>query len=137
LKYVKPPETLLKQLEAYVEEKFEDEEDLREQVQNTKRRTPSSNGVTYDDPFIQRILRIKDIYPDTDLPLEEIIASLETLFTKDIPLYAFIACHTTTHSLFPELPSLIFYASAKHSSRILPFLKICSYNLAHFPTDSD
>ncbi|PVF96346.1 FH2-domain-containing protein [Serendipita vermifera] len=86
LKYVKPPETLLKQLEAYVEEKFEDEEDLREQVHSTRRRTPSSNSVSSDDSFVLRLLRIKDMYPDTDVPLDEIIASYESLFTRDIPL---------------------------------------------------
>lgn len=39
LRYVKPPDYLLTQLNLYTEEKFEDEEDMRERSQNLLRRT--------------------------------------------------------------------------------------------------
>ena len=34
LRYVRPPEALIKQLDVYTEDKFEDEEDMRERAQS-------------------------------------------------------------------------------------------------------
>lgn len=34
LRYIKPPESLVTQLDVYTEEKFEDEEDMRERARN-------------------------------------------------------------------------------------------------------
>jgi diaphanous 1 len=38
LRYIKPPDSLLIQLDVYTEEKFEDEEDLRERAENLMKR---------------------------------------------------------------------------------------------------
>ncbi|KAF9232167.1 hypothetical protein BU15DRAFT_55302 [Melanogaster broomeanus] len=55
LRYAKPPESLLKQLDMYMEEKYEDEEDLRERarraVQDSRRRAfeASEPGLLLDE----------------------------------------------------------------------------------------
>ena len=45
MRYIKPPDSLLTQLDIYTEEKFEDEEDLRERSLANHRRTASDSEV--------------------------------------------------------------------------------------------
>ena len=52
LRYIKPPESLVTQLDVYTEEKFEDEEDMRERardVMSDHRRSRSESGAVLDD----------------------------------------------------------------------------------------
>ena len=65
LRYVKPPESLVTQLDVYTEEKFEDEEDMRERardVMSDHRRSRSESTAVVDE-----LLRIakqhEELYP--------------------------------------------------------------------------
>ena len=59
LRYIKPPESLLTQLNVYTEEKFEDEEDLREHIRSL---------ITQDAPGHERQRS------DSEVALEELVS---------------------------------------------------------------
>lgn len=64
LRYIKPPESLVTQLDVYTEEKFEDEEDIRERARDVmdNRRSRTESEAVLDD-----LLRIakqhEELYP--------------------------------------------------------------------------
>lgn len=49
LRYVKPPDSLVTQLDIYTEEKFEDEEDLRERSLAAHRRSASPGTAALEE----------------------------------------------------------------------------------------
>ncbi len=51
LRYIKPPESLVTQLDVYTEEKFEDEEDIRERARDVmdNRRSRTESEAVLDD----------------------------------------------------------------------------------------
>ncbi|KAH7919532.1 hypothetical protein BV22DRAFT_1075069, partial [Leucogyrophana mollusca] len=72
LRYTKPPDSLLTQLDVYSEEKFEDEEDMRERV----RRAVQENGShaverSESDAFVDELLRVAK-----ELELDSILMTL-------------------------------------------------------------
>lgn len=63
LRYVKPPESLLTQLDIYTEEKFEDEADMRERVNSLMINGRSSSEVEgLLDELGQLVKRFPDLY---------------------------------------------------------------------------
>lgn len=68
LRYIRPPELLLKQLEVYVEEKMEDEEDMRERARSLMKegrgheRTRSDSEVALSD-LVQLAKQHGELYP--------------------------------------------------------------------------
>lgn len=62
LRYVKPPESLITQLDIYTEEKFEDEEDLRERNLTGHRREVSDSEIVLDG-LIRSAKQYHELYP--------------------------------------------------------------------------
>ena len=63
LRYVKPPESLLTQLDIYTEEKFEDEADMRERAKSLLiNGRPSSEVDSLLEEFGQLAKRFPDLY---------------------------------------------------------------------------
>ena len=69
LRYIKPPDLLLTQLDLYTEEKFEDEEDMRERAQSIThrmmhghQRSRSESEVVLQD-LIQLAKQHGELYP--------------------------------------------------------------------------
>ena len=65
LRYIKPPESLVTQLDVYTEEKFEDEEDMRERardVMSEHRRSKSESNTALDD-LLKVAKEHEELYP--------------------------------------------------------------------------
>ena len=65
MRYVKPPDSLLTQLDIYTEEKFEDEEDMRERardVMSEHRRSRSESGAVLDE-LLRVAKQHEELYP--------------------------------------------------------------------------
>ena len=82
LRYVKPPDALLTQIDVYTEEKYEDEEDLRDHARSLVRehtRTRSDSEVVLED-LIGIAKQHGDLYPIMVETLKRYVVILE----KDI-----------------------------------------------------
>lgn len=99
MRYIKPPDSLLTQLDVYTEEKFEDEEDARERTRNlinggfSHKRARSDSEVALSD-LIQLAKQHGELYP----MMVEILKHYEALLQKDVDMYVGISL-----SLFPHL----------------------------------
>ncbi|KAG8831474.1 hypothetical protein FRC18_006477, partial [Serendipita sp. 400] len=84
LRYIGPPESLVRQLDAYAEERFEDEEDLREQTRGLHE--PQARNKTEDqyDPTLEQLVRIRNTYPGPFLHLELLLNVCEALLQRFI-----------------------------------------------------
>lgn len=60
---MKPPETLVTQLDIYTEEKFEDEEDLRERSLASHRRRDASESQVMLEDVVQAAKGYDELYP--------------------------------------------------------------------------
>lgn len=88
LRYLKPPDSLLKQLDAYAEDKYEDEEDLREQRLHTLGNFPNGTASKEtEDPLAANLVRIVTAYPDAYPYLQQTIQSISTLLDQEILLW--------------------------------------------------
>jgi hypothetical protein len=84
LRYVKPPDSLLRQLDAYVEDRYEDEEDLREQRLHAIGRRPNGqNAHELDDPMAANFIRLSKAYPDASPYLQQIVQAVLTLLEQE------------------------------------------------------
>jgi diaphanous 1 len=84
LRYVKPPDSLLRQLDAYTEDRYEDEEDLREQRLHTIGRHPNGqNARELDDPMAANFIRLAKAYPDAYPYLQQIVQAVSTLLEQE------------------------------------------------------
>jgi diaphanous 1 len=67
LRYIKPPDSLLTQLDVYTEEKYEDEEDIREHVQAVARGTVHTRTGSESEAVLEEIIRLArqhgELYP--------------------------------------------------------------------------
>jgi hypothetical protein len=83
LRYIKPPETLLTQLDVYTEEKFEDEADIRERVNSfagNDRLSPDSGSIFED--LIQLAKQQGDLYPT----IIHIFKQYSSILQRDVDL---------------------------------------------------
>jgi diaphanous 1 len=86
LRYVKPPESLLTQLDVYTEEKFEDEADMRARARSSIGDDDSSPDL--QDPFedlIQQAKQHGDLYPT----LSDIVRHCVSVIQRNISGYGF------------------------------------------------
>ena len=96
LRYIKPPDSLLTQLDVYSEEKFEDEEDVRERTRTmmsqgfkAHQRTNSDSEVVFQD-LIQLAKQHGELYP----MMVDILKHYGLLLQRDVGMYAFYdLCH--------------------------------------------
>lgn len=98
LRYIKPPDSLLTQLDVYSEEKFEDEEDVRERTRTlmsqgfkAHQRTRSDSEVVFQD-LIQLAKQHGELYP----MMVDILKHYGLLLQRDVGMYAFYLCDINT-----------------------------------------
>lgn len=93
LRYIKPPDSLLTQLDIYTEEKFEDEEDLRERSLANHRRTVSDSEVIVQET-LDVARRYDEVYPLVVAALSHIRIILE----KDSDVYVILMARRTVRA---------------------------------------
>lgn len=81
LRYVKPPESLLTQLDIYTEEKLEDEADIRERVNSLVNNGRSGSEV---DGLLAELGELPRQFPDLYTNLLEILKRCIDLLNRDI-----------------------------------------------------
>ena len=92
LRYVKPPDSLLIQLDVYTEEKFEDEEDMREHPRSLingsskHRRSRSESEIVLED-LVKLARQHGELYP----MMVEILKRYEVLLQRDVGMYVILA----------------------------------------------
>ena len=80
LRYVKPPESLLTQLDIYTEEKFEDEADIRERANSLMINGRSSSEL---DGLLGELGQLAKQFPDLYANLLEILKRYVGLLNQD------------------------------------------------------
>lgn len=91
LRYVKPPDSLLIQLDVYTEEKFEDEEDMREHSRSLingsskHRRSRSESEIVLED-LVKLARQHGELYP----MMVEILKRYEVLLQRDVGMYVIL-----------------------------------------------
>lgn len=81
LRYVKPPESLITQLDIYTEEKFEDEADMRERATSLTINGRSSSEM---DNLLEELGELAKELPDLYTSLLEILKRYIGLLNRDI-----------------------------------------------------
>ena len=77
---MKPPEALVTQLDTYTEEKFEDEEDLRERSLAPHRR----REVSESEEMLEDVIRVAKGYDELYPAVVKIISPLRQLLDRDL-----------------------------------------------------
>ncbi|KAG8807054.1 hypothetical protein FRC17_004673, partial [Serendipita sp. 399] len=94
IRYIRPPDSLLRQLDAYAEERMEDEEDLKEQARGLNDSQSRHQTEEQYDPTVQQLIRIRDSYPEPFLHLESLLNACEALLQR------YISSETKNNLLF-------------------------------------
>ncbi|KIM29475.1 hypothetical protein M408DRAFT_8151 [Serendipita vermifera MAFF 305830] len=79
LRYLKPPDSLLKQLDAYSEDKYEDEEDIRDQLRALARKQHGVNNNKADDSLDSWLQNLEVSSPETSASLRTTLKALSKL----------------------------------------------------------
>jgi diaphanous 1 len=88
LRYMRPPDSLLTQLNVYTEEKTEDEEDLRERVKNTLKRDAEQNPVESEsETLLHDILAVVENEEKLPSLIVETLERLKDLLFRDTDRY--------------------------------------------------
>lgn len=87
---MKPPDSLLTQLDVYVEEKYEDEEDMRERVQAAARRSlrGATTGNTEAEAVLEDIVNIARQHGELYPIMVETLRRYGALLQRDMEQYA-------------------------------------------------
>lgn len=81
LRYIKPPDSLMKQLDAYAEDKYEDEEDLREQARSVGAVRPNGQA---EDGTTSQLLQLRQSYPDLFPQIQALLNACEAILQRYI-----------------------------------------------------
>lgn len=83
---MKPPDSLLTQLDVYVEEKYEDEEDMRERVQAAARQAlrGTSSGNTQAEAVLEDIITLARQHGELYPIMVETLRRYGTLLQRDM-----------------------------------------------------
>ena len=92
LRYTKPPDSLLTQLDVYTEEKYEDEEDLRERVQAFARGTIHTRAGSESEAVLEEIIRLARQHGELYPIMVEMLKRYGLLLQRDIEPYV-SHCH--------------------------------------------
>jgi diaphanous 1 len=86
LRYIRPPESLITQLDVYTEEKFEDEEDMRERAANLFQ-ADNRPGASEISSALEELLVLTRSHPDDYGKVVAIIRVLIPLFRRESERY--------------------------------------------------
>lgn len=85
LRYIQPPEGLLKQLNVYTEEKFEDEEDLRERALAHFRSPSGGESESALEELVRLARQHGELYPI----MVETLRRMGQILERDINVYVY------------------------------------------------
>jgi len=86
LRYIRPPESLITQLDVYTEEKFEDEEDMRERAANLFH-ADNISGASEISSALEELVVLTRSHPDDYDKVVTIIRALVPLFQRESERY--------------------------------------------------
>ena len=92
LRYIKPPDSLVTQLDVYTEEKFEDEEDMRERARTV---VADDHGQSSSEPVAEHLLHAARDNQSIYTTVLQIMTALSTLLERDADRYD--PCSTPSH----------------------------------------
>ncbi|KZT71430.1 FH2-domain-containing protein [Daedalea quercina L-15889] len=81
LRYIKPPDSLVTQLDVYTEEKFEDEEDMRERARNL---VGEDHAQSSSEPVVDHLLQVARDDQSLYTTLLQVMTALSSLLERDI-----------------------------------------------------
>lgn len=74
----------MRQLDAYTEDRYEDEEDLREERLHAIGRRPNRQTINeLDDPLAANVIRLTKAYPDAYPYLQQIVQAVLILLEQE------------------------------------------------------
>ncbi|KAJ3532310.1 hypothetical protein NM688_g7443 [Phlebia brevispora] len=126
LRYVKPPDSLVTQLDIYTEEKFEDEEDLRERSLAAHRR--SSPDTLALEELIQSAKQSDDVYQ----LLTEALQYFRTLLDRDVEVQAKVEALFIVNRFLESFMQIDDLEDGWH-----PFVKQFTESIQHIVHDAD
>lgn len=97
MRYVKPPDALVTQIDVYTEEKYEDEEDLRERGRNLVR--DHTRAMSESEAALDELIRIAQQHEDLFPIMVETLKRYALILEKDILPYVFffVLLHAANH----------------------------------------
>ena len=85
MRYIKPPDSLLTQLDVYTEEKFEDEEDMRERARGLMNGASGHQRARSDsEAALQHLVQLAKQHGDLYPMMVEILKRYTLLLQRDV-----------------------------------------------------
>jgi diaphanous 1 len=84
LRYLRPPESLLMQLNVYTEEKQEDEEDMRERMQNLMKREAGQRTLSEPESLLEDVISAVENDEQLQYLATDNLRQLKTLVLRDV-----------------------------------------------------
>jgi diaphanous 1 len=84
LRYMRPPENLLTQLSVYTEEKVEDEEDMRERMQNLMKRDAGQKPLSDSEALLQELVTVTEDDGQLHTLLMDTMRQVKELLLRDL-----------------------------------------------------
>ncbi|KAK0190552.1 armadillo-type protein [Armillaria mellea] len=86
LRYVKPPEYVMNQLNVYTEEKLDDDAEMRERARGMMRRTASDAALSDAEDVLQDIVRLAQEHGELYPVMVDILHNYNDILGKDVEL---------------------------------------------------
>lgn len=122
MRYIRPPESLVTQLDVYTEEKFEDEEDIREQARTLMRNIAGENHERHrsdSEVALGDLIRLAKQHGELYPMMMEILKHYEILLQRDVGMYVSGISYLQSQRLMMNFQ--------KHEGRLVCHLgQICS-----------
>jgi diaphanous 1 len=84
LRYIRPPDNLLTQLDVYTEEKTEDEEDMRERMQNLMKREAGQRTLSETEALLQDLVHATEDDDNLNARIIDVLKHTKDLLLRDI-----------------------------------------------------
>ena len=85
LRYIKPPEALMKQLDVYTEEKFEDEQDVRDRARNLM--SGHERGRSDSEEALHHLVRLAKQHGELYPMMMEIMNHYGQILQRDVGMW--------------------------------------------------
>ena len=137
LRYIRPPESLLTQLDVYTEEKFEDEEDTRERVSNLFQAGDRYKTSELASTFEELVALTRSRTEEYD-KLVRVLKALIPLFQPQSEKYGSqqLCDNLDCHTLLASQPHIYPPLLRPFLSKLVP-LAICAMILLNPPAAAD
>jgi diaphanous 1 len=90
LRYVKPPDSLLKQLDVYTEEKFEDEEDIRERFRTSLMQQGHKHARSDSEIVLEDLIALAKQHGELYPMMVEILNHYGQILSRDVGMQVYV-----------------------------------------------